>query len=104
MMWGWDMGPGWDGMWGMGLWSVFWLVLLGLAIWLLVRWLSRNTNLMTPHAPSSPPSPPSALEILRQRYARGEIDTATFENMRSGSTLRSKRGATCAAAAINAAP
>jgi putative membrane protein len=66
-------------MFWMGLWSVFWLVLLGLAIWLLIRWLSGRTTLGTPHAP---PNPPSALEILRQRYARGEIDTATFENMR----------------------
>jgi uncharacterized membrane protein len=25
---------------------------------------------------------PSGLEVLQQRYARGEIDTPTFENMR----------------------
>ena len=81
-MWGWDMGPGWGGMFWMGLQSLFWFVLLGLLIWLLIRWLSGRTTFGTPHAPSAPPNPPSALEILRQRYARGEIDTATFENMR----------------------
>ena len=32
--------------------------------------------------PTPPPSQLSALEILRQRYARGEIDDATFQNMR----------------------
>jgi putative membrane protein len=32
--------------------------------------------------PGMPASGPSAMEILRQRFARGEIDTATFEQMR----------------------
>ena len=79
MMWGYDLG--WGGMLWMGLGSLFWLVLLGFAIWLLVRWLTRN-NPATPSNPDTPPTPPSALEILRQRYARGEIDTPTFETMR----------------------
>jgi putative membrane protein len=69
-------------MFWMGLGSLFWFLVLALAIWLLVRWFSGRTTLSTPHAPSPLPVPPSALEILRQRYARGEIDTATFENMR----------------------
>ena len=80
MMWGY--GYGWQGMLWMGLGSLFWLVLLGLAIWLLVRWLTRNSHLATPsHSGISPM--PSALEILRQRYARGEIDTETFQALRA---------------------
>lgn len=68
-------------MFWMGLGSLFWFLVLGLAIWLLIRWLSGRTTFGVSHAPSPPPSPLPALEILRQRYARGEIDTATFENM-----------------------
>lgn len=67
----------------MGLGSLFWLVVLGLAIWLLVRWITRHQTGANPPHPGTSPNPPSAVEILRQRYARGEIDEATFMRMRA---------------------
>jgi putative membrane protein len=67
----------------MGLSGVFWLLLLGLAIWLLVRWITRQQTMASPPSPGTPANPPSAMEILRQRYARGEIDEATFARMRA---------------------
>ena len=41
-----------------------------------------RTRLPAPHDALPGVDGPSALEVLQQRYARGEIDTATFENMR----------------------
>ena len=79
MMW-WGYNYGWSMMLWMVLWNMFWLLLLGMLIWSLVRKFSPST---TQTWSRSLPDEPSALEILRRRYARGELDTATFEQMRA---------------------
>jgi putative membrane protein len=79
MMWGYGFGWGWL---MMAFGTVLWVALLVVLVWALIRWLSSKTSSPTPTMTHMPPSGPSALEILQQRYARGEIDTATFEQMR----------------------
>lgn len=49
---------------------LFWLLLIGGLIWFFVT-LSRNQN--------SGRSSPSALNVLKERYARGEINREEFE-------------------------
>jgi putative membrane protein len=71
MMWGY--GWSWPGMLMMTLSSILWIALIAVLIWTAVRWVDKR------HAGTTTPS---AMEILRQRYARGDIDTATFEQMR----------------------
>jgi putative membrane protein len=65
----------WGGMLLMMLSWLFWFGLLGLLLWALFRWIGART-------PNQGVGGSSAEEILRQRYARGEIDEATFERMR----------------------
>ena len=66
--------------------KVFWIVILALFIWALVRRFSSRPMAFYRHAPfyqpTTPSSQPDALEVLRQRYARGEIDAVTFDQMR----------------------
>jgi putative membrane protein len=77
----WWYGYGWGGGLLMLLSMLLWVAVFGLLVWALIRWLGpRATGGGMP--PSGPTSGPSAMEILRQRYARGEIDAATFEQMR----------------------
>ena len=72
----WGYGYGWPMMFG----GLLCMALLVLGIWALVRWMSRSTRNTT--STRVPSNEPSAMELLRQRYARQEIDAATFEQMR----------------------
>lgn len=71
---------------GFGAWmfmGVFWLVLLGVIIWAVVRLLpthgdDRGRNVESPE------------EILDRRFARGEIDVETYQAQRAA--LSSARG------------
>jgi len=78
--------PGYQGPWGwhdnmmgggggifMFIFMLIFLVILIAGIVLLVRYLS-------PHA--RPKAPDDALEVLKRRYARGEIQKAEFEEKR----------------------
>jgi putative membrane protein len=75
MMWGYNIT-------GMGWWmiisSLIWFGLIAVAVWAFARWANRTSQSNTL---STTPAP-SATEILRQRFARGEIDSDTFERMR----------------------
>ncbi len=76
------MGPGMMGGWGMGWFGgifmiLFWiLILIGLVF--VIKWLIQSTS----RARNNGQSGYRALEILKERYARGEIDKAQFEDMK----------------------
>lgn len=80
MMWGYGFGWGWL---LMLLGMLLFLVLLAVLIWALLRSVTGKTATPVPPYTSAPPTGPSALEILSQRYARGDIDTPTYEQMRA---------------------
>jgi putative membrane protein len=72
--WGWGVHPmGWmGGIWGIGMMFMmllFWILVI-VALVFGVRWLMRDQKERRGD---------SAMEILRQRYARGEINKEEFE-------------------------
>jgi uncharacterized membrane protein len=70
----------WPGMLLSALSTLFWVALLiGLA-WVLLRWLIPYLKPIIADIFGRQPADP--LEILRERYAAGEIDDITFEQMR----------------------
>lgn len=77
-MWG-DMGSmmGYGGSWGaLGiLHMVLWWVLIILGIVVLVKWLAGGKN-------RSQAGSDRALDILRERYARGEIEKDEYDKRR----------------------
>ena len=65
------------------LWAAF-VVLVLVLIVLAIRWLLRSERSPGPpsESPSASPPGPDPLAILRERYARGEIDDEEFERRR----------------------
>jgi len=88
------------GLAGIGIFGmlILWVVVIGLAVWLLGRLFPRSSNRAAAYDPrgnrdgstrnarqgraQSQRTDTSAVEILTQRYARGEITTAEYEEMR----------------------
>lgn len=78
------MGFGWGfGGSGMILMMLFWVFVVALAVWLLSRLFPGTANGSQTEQRGQPPSP-SALDILKQRYARGEISKAEYDDVRRG--------------------
>ena len=69
------------GMWGgagfMWLMPLFWLLVLGLLIWFVVTLVKRSSDGGMRGTTNKSP-----LDILSDRYARGEIDTEEYEARR----------------------
>ena len=68
-------GMGGFGLLGMGL---FWLILLGLIVWLVTRLLPGSTDDQPARSTGE-----SAVEILDRRMADGEIDTQAWQSQRA---------------------
>ncbi len=78
----WHMGRGMMGGWGMGWFGgifmiIFWILIL-VALVYFIKWLIQSSG----RRHSNVAGGNRALEILQERYARGEIDKAKFEIMK----------------------
>jgi putative membrane protein len=81
MMWRWGEFGGWDMGFGILLLILFWgLVILGIVA--LLRWLSSESRGRREPAAGARPRDKTPLEIVRERYARGEIDRDEYEQKR----------------------
>ncbi|MHB8186856.1 MAG: hypothetical protein ACYDDU_12405 [Dermatophilaceae bacterium] len=75
-MMGWYGGGGMGSLGWLGM-GVFWLVLIGLIIWLVVRLLPGSGSTATRNTGES------ALEILDRRLANGQIDVEPWQAQRA---------------------
>jgi putative membrane protein len=66
---------------------LFWVLVVAAALWLVSRLFPQTSGQPSPPSNDQQKPPPnSPLEILKQRYARGEISKSEYLEMRN--TLR----------------
>lgn len=76
------------GMFGLGmlLMIAFWVLVIGGAVWLVMRLTRGNQPQAATNQPNASVMPPSSnqtpLDILKLRYAKGEITQEQFEQMK----------------------
>lgn len=75
MMNGYGMGVGM----GFGFGWIFWLVILGVIVWLAVTLINRSTGPKYREYKTKD----TPLDVLRRRYARGEISKEEFREMKA---------------------
>ena len=69
----WHMGSEW--VFGVALiWGLFWIAVIVAVVVLVIRWLNNPAR----HTSSGPAAGESAEELLRRRFAAGEIDEEEF--------------------------
>ncbi|MCF7806015.1 MAG: SHOCT domain-containing protein [Candidatus Marinimicrobia bacterium] len=66
---------------GMGFGWIIWLLIIGVAIWAVVRLTNQNSQIQG-RGHSTENSQDTPLDILKKRYARGEITKEEYEEMR----------------------
>ncbi len=74
MMTGYSMG---FGAWGFLFMGLFWIVIIAGSIWLLSNLFPKNNRSQAPQADNA-----TAIEILKLRYARGELTNEEYESIR----------------------
>jgi len=80
MMTGFGMGFGWFGFFFM---AFFWLAIIGLGVWLLSQLFPKTAGTQSGSSShQTGDTSKTALSILKQRYARGEISKTEYEEMR----------------------
>ncbi len=86
---GYGGGMGWGWPFAMG---IFWLILLGVILYLVVRLLPAGGSGAAGDHGSGSPARETPEEILDRRFARGEIDLETYQAQRAA--LAKARGTT----------
>jgi putative membrane protein len=66
---------------------LFWVLVIGLVVWAITAWSRSSSHRAVTGsdiAPAAPPPVPGgrALDILKERYARGEITKEQYDEMR----------------------